>query len=279
MITLTYPGDWGRWVDDGRVLEGHRRAFFDRWRDRWGSRPVGLWGKEFQGRGAPHFHLYVALPEAVSDEDYAGLVALTKLGTSLENRLGKYEGRRQTPPLGAKYGGDFGLWLRDAWSSVVGTWGRTTRGARGHHVRGVQVRVWFFSDRAESAADRTRVALYLSREAGKWRQKRVPEGFVGVGRWYGTSGRSQGFVRQVRNREIGPQVCWEYERALLRLLRWRGVSLPERRFGDGVTVLGVPEEWSLRVLMRAERLATRCRASWRPVYNAETGELLTAGPV
>ena len=277
LITLTYPGDWHRWVRDGRVLEGHRRAFFDRWRDRWGVRPVGFWAKEFQARGAPHLHLYVGLPETVSEDDYAGLVELTKLGAWLESEHGRYEGRRRTPPLNQKYGGEFGLWLRDAWSSVVGTSGRSTRGARGHHVRGAQARTWFVSERAEQTTDRGRVALYLSREAGKWVQKQPPENFRGVGRWYGVSGKAQGFVRQVRSWEVGPQVCWEYERALLRLLRWRGVTLPERRYGDGLTALSVPEDWSLRILVRAERLASRCRSTWGPVYDAWTGELLASG--
>jgi hypothetical protein len=51
----------------------------------------------------------------------------------------------------------------------------------------------FWSDEAEQRADRTKVADYLAREAGKWRQKQPPLGFVGVGRFYGCWGRSVGF--------------------------------------------------------------------------------------
>jgi hypothetical protein len=44
-ITLTYPGDWRRWVPDGPTLERHRRAFGEAWYRGFGERPVGLWSK------------------------------------------------------------------------------------------------------------------------------------------------------------------------------------------------------------------------------------------
>lgn len=57
MLSLTYPGEWREWLPDGRALDGHRRAFLERWRRRWGA-PVGVWVKEFQASGRPHLHLY-----------------------------------------------------------------------------------------------------------------------------------------------------------------------------------------------------------------------------
>src|SRR6202011_6687 len=58
MITLTYPGDWQRWVPTGRTLEAHRRAFERRWVRQWHQTLVGVWVKEFQISGRPHLHLY-----------------------------------------------------------------------------------------------------------------------------------------------------------------------------------------------------------------------------
>jgi hypothetical protein len=72
MITLTYPGDWRGWVPDGSTLERHRRAFVERWRRRYGGL-TGVWVKEFQVSGSPHLHTYVALPDAVSAEEFEAL--------------------------------------------------------------------------------------------------------------------------------------------------------------------------------------------------------------
>jgi hypothetical protein len=46
-VTLTYPRVWRVRVRDGRALEGHRRAFGERWRRNFGE-PIGFWTKEFQ---------------------------------------------------------------------------------------------------------------------------------------------------------------------------------------------------------------------------------------
>ncbi len=59
MVTLTYPE---RFPTDGRVSKAHLKRFYERWRSRYGK-PRGMWKMEFQQRGAPHFHLFVGLPE------------------------------------------------------------------------------------------------------------------------------------------------------------------------------------------------------------------------
>jgi hypothetical protein len=41
-ITLTYPGDWRRWVPGGATLERHRRAFGEPWYRGFNERPVGF---------------------------------------------------------------------------------------------------------------------------------------------------------------------------------------------------------------------------------------------
>ena len=71
MITLTYPGDWDVWVGDARELHKHREALRSRWTRKFGT-PIGVWVTEFQKRGAPHLHMYMALPKEVSEKEYLG---------------------------------------------------------------------------------------------------------------------------------------------------------------------------------------------------------------
>lgn len=60
MVTLTYPEVF---PTDGQVAKAHLKRFRERWRCRYGK-PRGMWKLEFQQRGAPHFHLFVGLPES-----------------------------------------------------------------------------------------------------------------------------------------------------------------------------------------------------------------------
>lgn len=62
MVTLTYPGDWLTVAPDAAACLAHVTAFQKRWARRWGSRPLGVWKREYQRRGAPHYHLLVAPP-------------------------------------------------------------------------------------------------------------------------------------------------------------------------------------------------------------------------
>jgi hypothetical protein len=277
MISLTYPGEWQRWVPDGRVWDGHRRALERRWVRRWGEPLVGVWAKEFQGSGRPHLHLYVGLPSAMSADDYLGLRRRTLLRHRLEWHHGKYEGRRRLPAIGGRYGGEFAMWLRTAWSEVVGTQGVVQH----HHARGADVAVFFWSDEVAETADRTRVAGYLAAEASKWRQKQPPEGFAGVGHYFGRWGRRAGFNPVVEEIVIDRAVAWEAERRLARWVRLKlrsqrgrrsvdATAFAERREGDGVTALGLGPAEAMRVLRWAEAAAARKAASRKAATAAGT---------
>ena len=273
LISLTYPADWVRWVPDGRTWERHRKSFERRWVRRWGEPLVGVWVKEFQGTGRPHLHLYVGLPTAMSAEDFAGLRERTLLRHRLERIHGTYEGRKRVPPIGGDHGGEFGLWLRQAWSEVVGTkpyepgstLSRFERGGA-HHARGADVAVMFWSDEAEQAADRTKVADYLAREAGKWRQKMPPAGFVGVGRFYGSWGRSVGFEPESTTTWLDPLVAAEVERRLVRWVGWklaiirhgapRAGTFAARRRGNEVAAFGLGPDQAARLLRWSEAAAS-----------------------
>jgi len=58
MVTLTYPAGF---PSDGRTVKRHLRAYMERCRRMLGDRAPdesAFWFLEFQGRGAPHFHLF-----------------------------------------------------------------------------------------------------------------------------------------------------------------------------------------------------------------------------
>jgi hypothetical protein len=240
MITLTYPGDWRLYVPNSRVLVAHREAFKERWRKEFGA-PIGVWVVEFQRRGAPHLHLYVGLPDTVSDEDYTGLQSRTMRRKRREHDVGPYEARRRTPPVS----GEFGEWLRTAWSEIAGS------GLPAHEKRGVDVAVAFFSERAEGDTDRVKVAEYFWRESGKWAQKDSPEEFGSLkfyGRWGGGKLGFEPVVSvQVLNEKVGIEM-----RRMLRGLMFAKMREAARRTGrrvtrrtgrsrgrDGLTVFGV----------------------------------------
>lgn len=153
LITLTYPADWRGCCPDGTALKGQFRAFRERWRRNWEA-PRGAWVLEFQPRAyrpahqqyAPHFHLYVELPEDAK---------LWHDGNS---------------------GGEVWDWARQAWWEIVKS------GDVSHRYRGVHVRPCFYGPYADRT-DVKRVGDYFWRESGKLGQKVAPGGFEGVKRW------------------------------------------------------------------------------------------------
>ncbi|SFC94861.1 hypothetical protein SAMN04487968_1161 [Nocardioides terrae] len=62
MVTLTYPGDWRAVAPAASIAHRHVRLLQKRWARRWGSRLVGVWKREFQDRGAPHYHILTTPP-------------------------------------------------------------------------------------------------------------------------------------------------------------------------------------------------------------------------
>jgi len=215
MVTLTYPATWRPWCVDARQLVRHREALKERWRRRYGA-PVGVWVVEFQPRKrraaseqhAPHLHLYVGLPEAMSDDEYAGLRARMFGRRALERQFGKYEGRGKVKPPE----GEFSEWLLRSWWEVVGS------GQPSHRKRGADVTPLFWSD-----TNRVKVAQYLWRESGKWGQKTPPEGFGGLS-FYGRWGGRTGFVPL--------EGCNEIDRRVFDVLRryyWRYAAKAQAR--------------------------------------------------
>ncbi len=80
LLTLTYPANWRVCAPDARAVVKHREALKERWRRRFGP-PIGAWVMEFQPRRrrpeperqAPHIHIFVGLPDEVSDDEFQAL--------------------------------------------------------------------------------------------------------------------------------------------------------------------------------------------------------------
>ncbi|MFV1503258.1 hypothetical protein [Mycobacterium kansasii] len=84
MITLTYPGDWEVVAPEGASVKRHMVLWRKRFQREYGEPARYIWKLEFQRRGAPHIHLWMA------------------------------------PPMSpGRSGRSFALWLSEAWSLVV----------------------------------------------------------------------------------------------------------------------------------------------------------------
>lgn len=62
MVTLTYSGDWEVVAPDGPACKQHLWMLRRRFARTWGDEMRAFWKLEFQGRGAPHFHLMLVPP-------------------------------------------------------------------------------------------------------------------------------------------------------------------------------------------------------------------------
>jgi hypothetical protein len=185
---------------------------------------------------APHVHLYVGLPDVVSEEEYTRLVARTLHRRRLEREVGKYAARAQVrAPRG-----DFADWLVRSWFEIVGS------GNQAHRYRGVDVTAVFWSDDAAAQADRVRIAEYFWRESGKFGQKAPPDGFGGLA-FYGRWGGKSGFLPVEGARQVEAAAFFHmrrvYRRLVVEQLRREAAQLGELSKGyrgprgrDGLTV-------------------------------------------
>jgi hypothetical protein len=84
MVTLTYPGDWLAVAPLAAESRRHLLMLRKRFARAWGRPLVGVWKREFQRRGAPHYHLLMV------------------------------------PPHGQVNGQGFAAWLSSTWAAIVG---------------------------------------------------------------------------------------------------------------------------------------------------------------
>lgn len=62
MVTLTYPGDWEVVAPDGASVKRHMVLWRKRFQREYDEPARYIWKLEFQRRGAPHIHLWMAPP-------------------------------------------------------------------------------------------------------------------------------------------------------------------------------------------------------------------------
>ena len=74
MVTLTLPGDWLAVAPDAATINAAFRRFKESYRYRWGN-VQWIWKREFQRRGAPHWHLWL-VPPAVDDDVFKEWLSL-----------------------------------------------------------------------------------------------------------------------------------------------------------------------------------------------------------
>lgn len=64
MVTLTYPGEWEVVAPTGASVKRHMTLWRKRFQREYGEPARYIWKLEFQRRGAPHIHLWMAPPIA-----------------------------------------------------------------------------------------------------------------------------------------------------------------------------------------------------------------------
>lgn len=198
MVTLTYPGDWLAVAPTAEASRRHLLALRKRFERFYGVPLVCIWKREFQRRGAPHWHLGMPCPE------------------------GRHKGLT------------FRAWLSRTWAEIVGaeSCGGALVECRGscefhrHEVAGTGV------DFAEGArfSDPRRFGVYFSKHgsfAAKDYQNEAPAEWEGsVGRFWGY----WGLDKAVHAVPVAPDVALAVVRAARRWDRARGVVVPVRRW-------------------------------------------------
>ncbi|WP_433308049.1 rolling circle replication-associated protein (plasmid) [Actinoplanes sp. CA-030573] len=184
MVTLTYPGEWLEVAPDGKTVKRHLQALRKRFVKAWGRDLHAVWKLEFQGRGAPHFHLLMVPPH----------------GTA------RTPGKRARKAAWVGAGLPFRAWLSAVWVDIVDHPDPEQR--RRHGLAGTGV------DFAEGlrASDPKRVAVYFTKHGAfrsKEYQNSVPEPWQAPGKGPGRFWGYWGLRRLTVAVEVTPdQAAW-----------------------------------------------------------------------
>jgi hypothetical protein len=86
MVTLTLPGDWQAVAPSAAAFKKITERFWMRWSRRWGK-PECVWKLEFQRRGAPHLHIYTAIPPGRDFQQWLSTTWYECVGSGDERHL------------------------------------------------------------------------------------------------------------------------------------------------------------------------------------------------
>lgn len=114
MVTLTYPGDWQAVAPDAKTVYGHLNRLRLQFQRVWGRELLGVWKREFQRRGAPHYHLLMVVPEGICtvknpvtsekvEVDFTGWLAATWAGIVAADRSSGERARHLTAGTGVHH--------------------------------------------------------------------------------------------------------------------------------------------------------------------------------
>lgn len=108
MVTLTLPGDWEKVTPDAKTAARKFDNFRRAWAHKWGA-PAWIWKREFQRRGAPHWHLWLQPPTA----DYRAFVTWLSLAWTDALEIEDDEERRRSYLVGTNVSQAEGMKARD----------------------------------------------------------------------------------------------------------------------------------------------------------------------
>ena len=199
MLTLTYPGDWLTVAPDGKAAKRHLQALRKRFCKAWGVDLHAVWKLEFQGRGAPHFHLLMVPPHGRA----------------------RVPGKRARRAAWVGAGLPFRMWVSVVWADIVGHPDPEER--RNHELAGTGV------DFAEGlrASDPKRVAVYFTKHGSfrdKEYQNRVPEQWQAPGKGPGRFWGYWGLKRVTVGVEVTPEQAAWAARIVRRWARAQGTT-------------------------------------------------------
>jgi hypothetical protein len=182
MVTLTLPGDWEVVAPTAKRFKRHFLTWRKRYERAWGSEWVGLWKLEFQGRGAPHLHLYMSIPRG------------TRVMSS-----------------GAV---DFRTWCRLTWADVVGHPDAEQR--RRHRLAGTRVDVMA----GMKASDPKRLAVYFGKHSSPGQMGPKEYQHVVPVEWGDSPGRFWGYIGLEKHCATVQVDAVDFIRARRILRRW-----------------------------------------------------------
>jgi hypothetical protein len=199
MITLTYPGDWLTVAPDGKTAKRHLQALRKRFAKAWLRDLPAVWKLEFQGRGAPHFHLLMVPPHGAARIPGARARRVAWVGAGLP----------------------FRQWLSAVWADIVDHPDPEQR--RRHELAGTGV------DFAQGlkASDPKRVAVYFTKHgafSAKEYQNCVPEPWQAPGKGPGRFWGYWGLRRVIVGVEVTPEQATRAARIVRRWAHAQGTT-------------------------------------------------------
>jgi len=167
MVTLTYPGDWQAVAPDAKTVYAHLNRLRLQFQRDWGRELLGVWKREFQRRGAPHYHLLMVVPEGACTV--------------------------KSPVTSEKVQVDFTGWLAATWAKIVAA--DQSSGERARHLMagtGVHHTRQSFESSRHASFYFSKYAAKSADGGSKGYQNVAPaqwiESGAGIGRFWGVFG-------------------------------------------------------------------------------------------